>query len=69
MSIPHPFLSLIVPAFNEAATVVQTLAAMRDYLARQTWDWEIIVSADGVDGTRERVAELVREFLERNLKV
>lgn len=57
----HPFVSLIVPAFNESQTIVLTLAAMLDYLARQTWNWEVIVSADGMDGTRERAAEFAAQ--------
>jgi dolichyl-phosphate beta-glucosyltransferase len=51
------YLSLIVPAFNEAATIARTLGLMRDYLQGRGWAWEIIVSADGTDGTRERAAE------------
>jgi dolichyl-phosphate beta-glucosyltransferase len=52
-----PYLSLVVPAFNESATIMRTLGAMRTYLAAQPWAWEVIVSADGVDGTRERATE------------
>ncbi len=53
----EPYLSLVVPAFNEAATIARTLGAMREYLEKRGWAWEIIVSADGTDGTRERAAE------------
>ena len=49
--------SLIVPAFNESASIVSTLTAMRQYLDKQAWTWEVIVSADGEDGTRERAGE------------
>jgi glycosyltransferase involved in cell wall biosynthesis len=51
------YLSLIVPAYNESATIARTLSAMREYLERRGWAWEIIVSADGTDGTRERARE------------
>ena len=51
------YLSLIVPAFNEAGTIARTLGLMRDYLQGRGWAWEIIVSADGTDGTRERASE------------
>jgi dolichyl-phosphate beta-glucosyltransferase len=51
------YLSLIVPAFNEAATIARTLEQMRNYLQGRGYAWEIIVSADGTDGTRERAAE------------
>jgi dolichyl-phosphate beta-glucosyltransferase len=49
-------LSIIVPAYNEVNRIAATLQSMRDYLERQKLTWEIIVSADGVDGTREAAA-------------
>jgi len=49
---------LIVPAYNEAQTILRAMAAIRAYLGRQAYDYEIIVSADGTDGTRERIGEL-----------
>lgn len=57
MAMHLPYLSLIVPAFNESGSILQTLTHMRDYLSSQYWDWEVIVSADGVDGTREKASE------------
>jgi dolichyl-phosphate beta-glucosyltransferase len=48
-----PFLSLIFPAYNEAKTITRTLEQAYAYLDAQPWDYEIIVSADGNDGTRE----------------
>jgi dolichyl-phosphate beta-glucosyltransferase len=55
------YLSLVVPAFNEAATIARTLGLMRDYLEGRGWAWEIIVSADGTDGTRERATEFAAD--------
>jgi dolichyl-phosphate beta-glucosyltransferase len=52
------YLSLIVPAYNEAASIGQTLRQMQAYLDRQPYSYEIIVCADGTDGTRELVAGL-----------
>jgi dolichyl-phosphate beta-glucosyltransferase len=54
-----PYLSLIVPAYNEAKSIRRTLVAMRAFLDQQPYSYEIIVSADGDDGTRELVAEFV----------
>jgi dolichyl-phosphate beta-glucosyltransferase len=55
-----PYLSVIVPAYNEAKSIGQAIDAMRAYLDRQPYTYEIIVSADGNDGTRELVAEMAR---------
>jgi len=48
-----PYLSVIVPAYNEAANIGRTLGAIKTYLEAQHYTFEIIVSADGTDGTRE----------------
>ena len=56
-----PWLSLVVPAYNEVRSIGATLAEMRSYLEAQPYGYEIIVSADGNDGTREAVAELAAE--------
>lgn len=57
-----PRLSLIVPAFNEVATIQSTLRAIRDYLTPRGFSFELIVAADGDDGTREAAAALVSEL-------
>ena len=51
-----PYLSLILPAYNEAQRIRQTLDQVRAYLDRQGYGYEVIVAADGDDGTRELVA-------------
>jgi dolichyl-phosphate beta-glucosyltransferase len=53
-----PYLSLIVPAYNEAKSILRTITAIQSYLNQQPYGYEIIVSADGDDGTRELVADL-----------
>jgi glycosyltransferase involved in cell wall biosynthesis len=52
-----PDLSIIIPAYNESATIVRTLTLVRDYLECKQTTFEIIVSADGNDGTRDRARE------------
>src|SRR5690349_21313697 len=58
---PDPSLSIVVPAYNEARSIGGTLAAMRRYLDARALAYEIIVSADGDDGTREAVAKLAAD--------
>ncbi len=50
-------LSLVIPAYNECARIVTTLEAARAYLERRGLAYEIVVCADGDDGTRERARE------------
>ncbi|MEI6807836.1 MAG: dolichyl-phosphate beta-glucosyltransferase [bacterium] len=52
------FISLVIPAFNEAQRIVETLGEAVHYFESRNYSFEIIVSADGQDGTRERAAEL-----------
>ena len=51
-----PFLSVIVPAYNESASLADTLASIQRYLAARSPAYEVIVCADGTDGTREAAA-------------
>jgi len=53
-----PYLSVIVPAYNEVNTIERTLSLVGSYLGRQGWDYEIIVAADGDDDTPKIVSEL-----------
>jgi dolichyl-phosphate beta-glucosyltransferase len=48
-----PRISVIFPAYNEAARIGRTLELAYAYLDSQPFDYELIVSADGNDGTRE----------------
>jgi dolichyl-phosphate beta-glucosyltransferase len=52
------YLSLIVPAYNESRSIRGTLQAMQAYLNRQSYTYEIIVAADGDDGTRELATQM-----------
>jgi len=56
-----PELSVIIPAYNEAARITSTLSTMRDYLDAAGRTYEVIVSADGNDGTRERAREFAKD--------
>lgn len=51
-------ISLILPAFNESTTIVATIEDVVSYFNSQNYKYEVIVAADGDDGTREKVREL-----------
>ena len=54
----HPFLSIVVPAFNEEACVAATIDRLTTYLESTGWKWEIVVSDDGsTDSTARIVGE------------
>ena len=57
----QPNISLILPAYNERATIGQTIREAQAYLQSRSLTHEIIVAADGTDGTRELVGQMVRE--------
>ena len=63
-----PFLSVIVPAFNEAQRIAPTLRATSAWLGAQTFASELIVVDDGSnDATVEVVAGLARELRDLTL--
>ncbi len=57
-NVPH--LSLVVPAYNERAVIGRTLDALQAYLNRQPYAYEILLSIDGDDGSRELVRDRAR---------
>jgi len=57
----HPTrLSLILPAYNEVDVIERTIAEAQSYFRKRGISYELIVSADGDDGTRELIAGLAR---------
>ncbi len=66
---PRPsdiYLSIIIPAFNEAARIEPTLDKITDYLDKQSYKSEVLVVADGsTDQTLPRVsrAALWRQYI------
>ena len=54
--------TVVVPAYNEVARIETTLLEMRAYFAAKPYDLEVIVAADGDDGTRELVGGLAASF-------
>ena len=61
-----PYLSVVIPAYNEEIRISRTIREVLDYLNGQDYQWEIIVADDGSgDGT----ARLVREAAGGDVRV
>lgn len=56
------YLSVVLPAYNEARSLGPTLAAMRAFLDRQGYSYEIIVAADGDDDSPKIVEALAASW-------
>ncbi len=55
----RPLLSVVIPAYNETARIVPTIASIASHLVERGLSFEIIVSDDGsTDGTPDRCREL-----------
>ena len=53
-----PYLSVVIPAFNEDARISRTIREVVAYLVGRDYQWEIVVADDGsVDNTASLVAE------------
>ena len=59
MSVPdnRPYLSIVIPAYNEARRLPQTLASIRAYLAAQSFAAEVLVVDDGSSDATATLAE------------
>jgi dolichyl-phosphate beta-glucosyltransferase len=57
----RPDISLILPAYNEARAIPVTIGEAVRYFNSRWLRYEIIVAADGGDGTREIVRQMARE--------
>lgn len=53
-------ITLILPAYNERGSIQTTIDSCIAYFQKKNLVYEIIVSADGEDGTRELVREMAR---------
>ena len=57
-----PFLSIVIPAYNEASRINDTLKEVVKYLSARQYDWEVLVADDG---STDDTARLVTEFASR----
>jgi len=67
---PHSdiYLSVIVPAYNEAERLPKTLRRLQEYLSAKLFNYEIIVALDGpTDNTREVLKGMMSKI--KNLRI
>ena len=56
------FLSVIIPAFNEAARLKETLPVLREFLRQSDFTWEVVLADDGSeDGTSHVLQNIFTE--------
>lgn len=56
-NVTDPYLSVIIPAYNEENRIGKTLEAIYSYLRAQSYSWEILVVLDGVSDQTLAVLE------------
>lgn len=62
-----PYLSVVIPAYNEEANVKQgALDSVYDYLKEQDYSWEVLVVDDG---SKDKTAKLAKEFAKRKVNI
>ena len=55
------YLSVIVPVYNEALTIGETIRKLREFLEAQSYSWELIICDDGsTDGTSKMFNDEVK---------
>lgn len=57
----NPSVSVIIPAYNEAESIKGTIKEIKAHFQRRAQPLQIIVAADGDDGTRAIVAGMAQE--------
>lgn len=58
LNLPHEiYLSVVIPAYNEAKRIGKTLGMIRTYLQKQSYAWEVIVVDDGSTDATARLAD------------
>lgn len=62
------YLSVVIPAYNEAKRITLTLRSVFEYLKKQNYEYEVLVVNDGSkDDTAAVVSDFAREFPELRL--
>ena len=57
--VSSPFLSIIIPAYNEEVRLAKTLPVLKEFLERQEYSWEVVLVDDG---SADRTSEVLQQF-------
>jgi dolichyl-phosphate beta-glucosyltransferase len=61
-----PFLSVVIPAYNEAERIVPTIGAIASHLSNLGFAWDLIISDDG---STDQTVALVEDLRLPNLRL
>ena len=62
----QPFLSIVIPAYNEEPRIIGTLEQVVSFLTSRSYTWEVLVADDG---STDSTAPLVRDFAANNPRI
>ena len=62
----RPFLSVVIPAYNEGGRIEDTLRSVTNYLGTQAYTWDILVVDDG---SSDDTAQVVGEFADSDRRI
>ncbi len=62
----EPYLSIVIPAYNEEVRIVPTIGAIASHVAGMGFPWELIIADDG---SRDQTVALVKDLGFANLRL
>lgn len=66
----NPFISIVIPTYNEESRIVDTLNAVVNHLCKKVYDWEIVIADDGSkDNTTRLVEEVARNHSDIRIRL
>jgi dolichyl-phosphate beta-glucosyltransferase len=61
-----PYLSIVIPAYNEEIRIVPTIGAIASYISEMGFDWELIIADDG---STDRTILLLESLRFANMRI
>ena len=66
---PNPYLSLIIPAYNEGERINKILKRILEHLGPQDYSWELLVMLDGSEDNTFEVVSSYKDSFKGKLKI